>query len=66
MKGIAIKELITILQLLENNYEIMTQDHINSLFENLGDDYFRDYGISSWELCKENKDRKTLIEKLDK
>lgn len=34
---------------------------MESLFENYGDDYYKDHGIAEWELCNENKMRKGLI-----
>ena len=60
MKVIPKKELIQLLEML--GHERISEDEIQGLFYEYGDDYYKDSGYSSsFELCKRNADRKALL-----
>ena len=61
MKAIPIKELITMLESLLDEHEIIREDEIRNLFERYGDDYFKDSSWKEYELCKENELRKEWL-----
>lgn len=66
MKAIPIKELIPMLESLQDVQKIIYKDEIQNLFERYGDDYFREF--SSWkgyELCRENELRKEWLKKAE-
>lgn len=59
MKTIPKDELIALVDALPGN--LLIADTMQELFEIYGDDYFRDYGDSEWELVNANEKRSEWI-----
>lgn len=62
MKVIPKNELILMLQ--NENKEVVSLDSIEGIFEKYGDDYFKDYGCSPYELCNKNSLRQKLLDEI--
>lgn len=65
MKCIPVKDLKEILSTYDED-DSVSENHINYLFSAYGDDWFKDYGSSPYELVNENKDRRDYIDSLRK
>lgn len=64
MKAMRINELITMLN-VKNQNMIITKEYIEDLFDTYGDDYYRSRDWDSeWELTSENENKKVLINHL--
>jgi len=61
MKAIPTKELIQMLELVQDEHEIIYEYEMKNLFERYGDDYFKDSSWKEYELCNENELRKELF-----
>lgn len=61
MKGMPKKELVELIECLKGD-DIVSKATIERLFDIYGDDYFADSSRSPFELCKENKARKDLLQ----
>lgn len=65
MKMIPKKDLIKLITYLEG--DLLSKDTIKRLFENYGDDYFKEGGFySDWTLTNENEKRKGFMEEVEK
>ena len=62
MKAIPKEELLTLINCVDKN--ILFINDITALFNNYGDDYFKDYGCSPFELCNTNQQRIELLGKI--
>lgn len=61
MKAMRMSELIIILK-AKNKNMLITKEYIEDLFDDFGDDYYRERAWgSSWELAKKNKNKNILI-----
>ena len=59
MQMIPKSELVELINNLESN--IVSEDTCKFLFEEYGDEYYRDRGVSKWELCVVNEKRKKVF-----
>lgn len=59
MKMMPTHELIEILSRMSS--KLISKDTIENLFEVYGDDYFKDYGASPWELTNKNEERRSYL-----
>ncbi len=48
------KQLEDVLNLVVDNDEPISESHIQLLYRTYGDEYYKDYGESPYELCVEN------------
>ena len=62
MKAIPKQELLTLINLVYK--KIIFEGDIANLFNNYGDDYYKDYGSSPFELCNKNQQRAELLKKI--
>ena len=63
MKMMPKEDLITLIKYCEGDY--FDEDRVIRLFENYGDDYFKEGGFySDWTLTKENEKRKQFLQEV--
>lgn len=62
MKAIPKKDLLQIVESFDR--DVVFEDFISALFKKYGDDYFKDYGISPYELCNKNQLREEKIKEI--
>ena len=56
---------VDLVRLIESNCgDVVFENEIKHIFDELGDDYFRDHGSNKWELTKVNSFRNSLADKV--